>query len=81
MNPVIRGWMNYYGKFYRTEMHGLLRRINTYLVRWARRKFKRFRAFKRAKRWWTRAPAKTASSVRPLGVDARVLTDQMRRAE
>ena len=52
MNPVIRGWMNYYGKFYRTEMFGLLRRINTYLVRWARRKFKRLRSFKRAKRWW-----------------------------
>ena len=28
--------MNYYGKFYRTEMFALLRRINTYLVRWAR---------------------------------------------
>jgi len=52
LNPVIRGWMNYYGKFYRTEMFTLLRRINTYLVRWARRKFKRLRAFKRAKRWW-----------------------------
>ncbi len=52
MNPVIRGWMTYYGRFYRTELDGLLRRINTYLVRWARRKFKRLRAFKRAKRWW-----------------------------
>jgi RNA-directed DNA polymerase len=52
MNPVIRGWMTYYGKFYRTELDSLLRRINTYLVRWARRKFKRLRAFKRAKRWW-----------------------------
>jgi RNA-directed DNA polymerase len=52
MNPVIRGWLTYYGKFYRTELHGLLRRINTYLVRWARRKFKRLRAFKKAKRWW-----------------------------
>jgi RNA-directed DNA polymerase len=52
MNPVIRGWMNYYGKFYRTEMFALLRRINTYLVRWARRKFKRLRSFKHAKRWW-----------------------------
>ena len=52
MNPIIRGWMNYFGKFYRTEMFGLLRRINTYLVRSARRKFKRLRAFKRAKRWW-----------------------------
>ena len=30
----------------------LLRRINTYLVRWARRKFKRLRSFKKAKRWW-----------------------------
>ncbi len=52
MNPVIRGWMNYYGKFYRTELYGLLRRINTYLMRWARRKFKRLRAFKRFKSWW-----------------------------
>jgi RNA-directed DNA polymerase len=46
------GWMTYYGRFYRTELHGLLKRINTYLVRWARRKFRRPRAFKRAKRWW-----------------------------
>jgi RNA-directed DNA polymerase len=52
MNLVIRGWITYYGKFYRTEMDGLLRRINTYLVRWARRKFKRLRTFKKAKRWW-----------------------------
>jgi RNA-directed DNA polymerase len=53
MNPVVRGWMNYCGRYYRTEMFALLRRINTYLVRWARRKFKRFRAFKRAKSWWS----------------------------
>ncbi|HEV8454078.1 MAG TPA: group II intron reverse transcriptase/maturase [Gemmatimonadales bacterium] len=52
MSPVIRGWMTYYGKFYRTELNGLLRRINTYLVRWARRKFRRLRSFKRARRWW-----------------------------
>jgi RNA-directed DNA polymerase len=45
MNPVIRGWMTCYGRFYRTELHGLLKRINTYLVRWARRKFRRLRAF------------------------------------
>jgi RNA-directed DNA polymerase len=52
INPVVRGWMTYYGRFYRTELHGLLKRINTYLVRWARRKFKRLRSFKKAKRWW-----------------------------
>jgi len=34
MNPIIQeGWMNYYGMFYRSELYGLLRRINTYLVR------------------------------------------------
>jgi RNA-directed DNA polymerase len=52
INPIVRGWMTYYGRFYRTEIYVLLRRINTYLVRWARRKFKRLRSFKKAKRWW-----------------------------
>ncbi|WP_228011386.1 group II intron maturase-specific domain-containing protein [Nonomuraea phyllanthi] len=52
INPVVRGWMNYYGKFYRTELDALLRRINTYLMRWARRKFKRLRSFNKANRWW-----------------------------
>ncbi len=52
INPVVRGWMNYYGRFHRSELYRLLQRINTYLVRWARKKFKRLRSFKRAKRWW-----------------------------
>jgi RNA-directed DNA polymerase len=52
MNPVIRGWMNYYGRFYRIEMRDLLKRINTYLMRWARKKYKRLRSFLRFKRWW-----------------------------
>jgi RNA-directed DNA polymerase len=52
INPIVGGWMNYYGRFYRTKLLALLRRINTYLVRWARRKFKRLRSFKKAQRWW-----------------------------
>nr|WP_269330441.1 group II intron reverse transcriptase/maturase [Kineosporia babensis] len=48
INPVVRGWMNYYGAFYRTELHGLLRRINTYLVRWIRRKYKRLAGLRKA---------------------------------
>ena len=52
MNPVIRGWITYYGRFYPTELNTLLKRINTYLVRWARRKFRRLRSFKKARRWW-----------------------------
>ena len=54
INPVVRGWMNYYGRFNRWEMYSLLRGINTYLMRWARKKFKRLRAYKRVKAWWKR---------------------------
>jgi RNA-directed DNA polymerase len=52
INPVVRGWMTYYGRFYRTELDGLLKRINTYLVRWARRKYRRLRTYKKARKWW-----------------------------
>jgi len=52
VNPVIRGWMAYYGRFYRTALNGLLQRINTYLVRWAKRKYKRLRTFKKVRTWW-----------------------------
>jgi RNA-directed DNA polymerase len=52
VNPVVRGWMAYYGRFYRTALNSLLQRINTYLVRWAKRKYKRLRTFKKVRRWW-----------------------------
>jgi len=52
MNPIVRGWMQYYGRFYRTMVHPLLRRINTYLVRWARKKYRTLYGFKKAKAWW-----------------------------
>ena len=40
-NPKIRGWITYYSHFYRTQLRPALRRINAYVVRWARRKYKR----------------------------------------
>jgi len=43
INAVVRGWIGYYGRFYRSELARLLRRINGYLVRWAMRKYKRLR--------------------------------------
>jgi RNA-directed DNA polymerase len=52
INPIVAGWMNYYGRFYRSQMIPLLQRVNTYLMRWAGRKFKRLRSYKRFKRWW-----------------------------
>jgi RNA-directed DNA polymerase len=39
--PVLRGWSNYYGRFYPTAMKPLWMQVNDYLVRWIQRKFKR----------------------------------------
>lgn len=53
LNPIVAGWMNYYGRYYRSALHPLLRRVSTYLRRWAGKKYKRLRTYKRFKRWWT----------------------------
>jgi RNA-directed DNA polymerase len=52
-NPIVSGWINYYGRFYRTALDPLLKRVNVYLRRWAGRKYKRLRTHKRFSRWWT----------------------------
>ena len=43
INPIVRGWINYYGRFYRSWLIRSLRRIDDYLVRWAMRKYTRLR--------------------------------------
>jgi RNA-directed DNA polymerase len=53
LNPIVAGWMHYYGRFYRSALHPLLRRVSFYLKRWAGKKYKRLRAHKRFQRWWT----------------------------
>ncbi|OKI84578.1 group II intron reverse transcriptase/maturase [Micromonospora sp. CB01531] len=53
INPIVAGWMTYYGRFYRSQLLPLLRHVNTYLARWARKKYKRLRSLKRFKAWWT----------------------------
>lgn len=51
-NPYIRGWINYYGHFYKSALYPTLRRIDAFLIRWARRKFKRFRQRPKVARDW-----------------------------
>ena len=41
-NPILKGWYQYYGKFYSTDMQRIWMRFNRYLVQWGRRKYKRF---------------------------------------
>jgi len=57
-NPIVRGWMQYYGTFYRTELYPLLRRINHYLMRWVRKKYRRVRTFKKFHKRWKQVTAR-----------------------
>jgi RNA-directed DNA polymerase len=51
----VRGWINYYGKFYPSSLKSTLQILNHAIVRWARRKFKRFKgSSKRAWQWLIR---------------------------
>lgn len=51
-NPMIRGWVNYYGRFHRSALYNVFRPLNHALSRWARRKFKKLRARRmRALEW------------------------------
>ena len=52
VNPSVRGWMNYYGCFYRSKCVQVLRHLNEALADWAQRKFKRFRRRERAAMHW-----------------------------
>jgi group II intron reverse transcriptase/maturase len=52
INPIVAGWMNYYGRFNRSQLYPLLQRINTYLMRWAGRKYKRLHGYRRFTKWW-----------------------------
>nr|CBH37051.1 probable RNA-directed DNA polymerase (reverse transcriptase) [uncultured archaeon]CBH38004.1 probable reverse transcriptase [uncultured archaeon]CBH38007.1 probable reverse transcriptase [uncultured archaeon]CBH38194.1 conserved hypothetical protein containing group II intron, maturase-specific, and reverse transcriptase domain [uncultured archaeon]CBH38523.1 conserved hypothetical protein containing Group II intron, maturase-specific, and reverse transcriptase domain [uncultured archaeon] len=51
-SPIIRGWINYYGRFYKSALYPTLQHLNRTLVRWAMRKFKRFRHHRRRAEYW-----------------------------
>ncbi|PVD17182.1 RNA-directed DNA polymerase [Mesotoga sp. Brook.08.105.5.1] len=51
INPVIRGWINYYGHFRRFEMYTVLSRLNKALVQWVRNKYKKRRGLTKAGKW------------------------------
>ena len=39
LNPILQGWINYYGKFYKTALMPVLEHFNETLVKWALRKY------------------------------------------
>jgi hypothetical protein len=54
INPLLRGWIAYYGRYAPSALYPLLRYINLTLRDWVRRKFKRFAARSRAGRFLQR---------------------------
>ena len=51
-NPVLRGWINYYGSYYKSALYPILRQLNRSLTRWAMRKFKKLRGHQRQATHW-----------------------------
>lgn len=50
-NNKIQGWINYYTHFYKSEIYDVLRYINSRLIYWVRRKYKKRNSRKRAEHW------------------------------
>ena len=54
-NPIIRGWLQYYGRFYRSALYPPMRQLDRSLARWAYRKYKKLRGhLRRATHWVAR---------------------------
>lgn len=53
-NPVIRGWINYYGSFNRSKLSRIFQQLDFALVRWAKRKYKKKGSLTKARVWLRR---------------------------
>jgi len=59
-NPVLRGWIQYFGRFYKSALYPVFRHFNGLLVRWAMRKYKRLRRHRRRAEHWLGGVARRA---------------------
>lgn len=59
INPRLQGWINYYAKFYKSGMYGLLTRVNQRLEIWVTKKYKRFKGRRHRARHWLGKVAKS----------------------
>jgi len=62
-NPIIRGWVQYYGRYYRSALYPTMRELNRDLALWAKRKYKKLRSHLRKAKHWI---ARISGVVRPL---------------
>ena len=52
INPVVTGWINYYGKFIPSELRGTMLYIERTLQKWAKKKYNQFkRGWQKTTKW------------------------------
>jgi RNA-directed DNA polymerase len=51
-NPILRGWVNYYGQYYKSALYATFRVLDRILVRWAMRKYKKLKGHQRRATHW-----------------------------
>ena len=51
-NPFLQGWINYFGRFFKSALHPLARYFDRILIKWIARKYKRFRGSRRKASAW-----------------------------
>ncbi len=55
INPVVIGWINYYGKFYEAELWTTMKYIDMILINWAKKKYDKLkRSCRKANNWLSR---------------------------
>ena len=52
INPVLRGWIYYYGKYHKSQLYPTFDRLNQTLTRWVMRKYKRFNKRHKSRAWY-----------------------------
>ena len=51
VNPILRGWINYYCKFYKSALYPVFNRFNYTLIRWVKTKYKKLHGYRKARKW------------------------------
>lgn len=51
-NANVQGWVNYYGRYYKSAIYRSLQNIERSLIRWVMRKYKRLKGHKRRAKYW-----------------------------
>lgn len=58
VNPVVQGWINYYGQYRKTGLHPVLHYLELLLIDWVMRKYKQFKGRQRQASQWLGRVAK-----------------------